>query len=224
MRRLLVPLFVLAVFHALPSRADGPEGIDGKRPDKILRGKKGADFKVYVAYEGFVPLVHPDKEGRVTLKEPIAFMQPFYVAAIHQPEKATKKQTFFYLVTTADRETPKDHIGWVPGEYLVRGREAEVLPTGIVRKVLIVNRQGELPKEEKLDEVRIRHAPRPEVKGKDEPFRLYTPMFVYGEADGYVLVGDAPAFSSLVTKKPTDVVMGWLPKTRVEPWATREAL
>src|SRR5687767_14641777 len=92
-----------------------------------------------------------------------------------------------------------------------------------MKKALIVNTLEALGAN--LDEVMIGYAPRKHAPGKDEPQRLYATQFVYGEADGFILLGDASFFNPrLEDKDVRKIVLGWLPKNRLAIWNTREAV
>jgi hypothetical protein len=225
MRRLLcLPLVALGL-ALLPGEARPRTEIkhpDGPLPKALLTNPASdvpdEPLRVWLAYEGYRPHVLPDtSSARVKLAKPLKFMQSFHVASTRN------EQNFHLLVTSANGKDVTDYVGWVPGRYLVRSKSAELDPdTGLTRKVLVVNTRESLGTD--LKEVRIRHAPLASAEGRDEPQRLYTTMFVFGEADGFVLVGDSSGFRTRDDRYAAEAVMGWLPRNRVAIWNTREAL
>jgi hypothetical protein len=217
---LLLSLLVCSLSTGFVTAATDVKHPDGKLPTDILQVGRRPQL-VWVAYEKFRPRIRPELKSKLTARKwAIPFMKPFFVASMHQ----VKSEGYSYLLATSeDGEKVKDYVGWVPGRYLVPRPEAVIDPdTGIVKKALIVNTLESLGT--KLNEVMIRHAPQPRAVGKDEPQRLYTTLFVYGEADNYVLVGEATSFNSRKDEDARKVVLGWLPRHKIAIWNTREAL
>jgi hypothetical protein len=192
---------------------------DGKLPtDLVMTARSKIAQPIWLAYEGFQPRASPDLSSEVVDdNRKTTFMERFYFVANRNEED------FHLLVTTTDYKTVKEYVGWVPGRYLVKKNEAvKDEDTGIMKKALIVNKRESLGTN--LNELMIRYAPRGDAPGRDEPNRLYTTMFVYGEADGYVLVGDTSGFSNRPGLGGEKKVLGWLPRNRIAIWNTREAV
>jgi hypothetical protein len=212
-------LVALALTPAGARAAPRVQHPDGKLPTRLVTlPRSRRPLVVWLAYEGYQPHVLPNTTSKIVPPPaPLSFLQSFYVAA------TVNEQNFHLLVTSEDDEKVKDYVGWVPGRYLVRTNQAQTDPeTDIMKKALVVNTRKHLGTN--LKEVMLRRAPRASAPGKDQPLRLYTTQFVYGEADGYVLLGDAPQFSSRRDEDVREVVVGWLPRHRVAIWNTREAL
>jgi len=189
---------------------------DVRHPDGPLPTELKNPQKVWLAYEGFEPRVLPDmKSDPATGAGKVAFMQAFYTA------DRRNEEDFHLLVKRGEGDKIEKYVGWVPGRYLTRN-EAQTDPdSGIILKALVVNKLESLGN---LNQLMIRSAPRKDIAGKDEPYRLYTTLYVYGKGDGYVLVGDEPSFNARRDEDAARAVLGWLPTDRVEIWNTREAV
>ena len=55
--------------------------------------------------------------------------------------------------------------------------------------------------------------------------RLFNLFFIYGEADGYVLIGRRSEFNlAQGLDEPRRAILGWVPESRICKWLTREAV
>ena len=136
MRRTCCALLALPLLALVALGDAGPpiQHPGGALPRELKTYARSARPRVvWLAYEGYRPHVLPfaakDPPTRTVVpKEPLRFMQPFFVA------DTRNEQDFHLLVTTADGKTVKDYVGWVPGRYLVRSSTASTSePCGLLR-------------------------------------------------------------------------------------------
>ena len=188
----------------------------------------------YIAAEGYEPLTQlkPEAPRRLPTREgkpaPITFMEPVYPVT---EGVQFESQKWWLVVRKVDRDkdlAPEDYLGWVEESVLIRGQSAmKDADTDIYRKAIIVTQieglKAGLP--ERVSAVPVSLSPR----GKPDPkraLRLLNLLFVWADTQpnsltrGEVLVGSVPIMQ---LSTDTHVILGWVPKSRVCIWNTREA-
>lgn len=235
-------LLVLGVSHA----AD-PANPDVYMPDGTTRvvfdpeGKnqvpKGKNHDVRVAYEGYLPLRQPggDKEsGAAKLK----FLQRVQtIGEFQQPVVAGRGN--FYAIASYPGNVP---LGWVPDYAVIFGNECLNDPqSGIQIKAMVVNSLSHLT--DKNIPAKLKEAPPPIHLGPTDAvrnigaFRFFDFYFVWADTDrdhpdrGYALLGDMNSFPANLAPGISDErfpewskIRGWVKKSRLCFWRTREAI
>lgn len=219
-------------------------------PDKIPT--PGVPAMVWIAHEGYVPLEFPKEgEARVTLAEPLRFMEMCYKVTFHQ-----EGANVWWLLAKCDPnslERVQKHVGWVEQRHLIQKNEAETDPaTNIHRKALLVVSEdvlkqvkdreklnvpvrllwsslvggwvGTVKDPEKLN-VPVRLAPMASAPAKDA-FRFLHIYFVYADTDPRERSKGylllGIAPDFAPLSDPTRVVYGWVEKMWACRWDKRE--
>ncbi len=233
MRLILITLVLIAV-PALASaevRMPGGKQLPVKPiPDPDVRPDSEGRVPphlVFVAYEGIKLLELPASSTPVVeLKAPIEFMSAHAWAA----ESREGGDSYVLLVMTnkdGDRiPLQHDYLGWINKKYLVREPRAQFNQyTRIYRKAMIINSVETQKKDKKfLPAIPFRLAPR-DTANPGGTLRLFSLFYIYGQAEGYVLLGSAPEFDiGRDPDSPRKTVLGWMPVERVKVWNTLEAV
>ena len=231
----LTTLALAACFAAPPATASGGDPVvetprNATVSPRYIVDKATGSPVVWVTYDGYQPRRAPGKDDP-SGAPPLGFMKPYPYAAEYQSGSDT-----YLLLVQADAETRKvtQKIGWVSSRYVLRSNHALRDPaTRIFRKGMIVNTAFSLKQGQPLEKAPILLTPEPTAKPNRE-FSLSNIYFIYAETDpadpvkGYALLGAAPYFNQTEgLRNPASVrelVLGWVPKSRVCLWSTREAL
>lgn len=196
------------------------------RPDPDLKPEDGKvpPQLFYVAYEGLRPRELPQAgAAEVEPARPIRFMEAYPWAADYQDGA----EGYILLVKTNQAgDKVLDWIGWVNKKYLVMQRRAQFNRYNrIYRKAMIINSVESQIKEKRfVDTIPVRLAPLDSGRPR-ATYRLFSLFYVFGQADGFVLLGSSPEFDpDSDPDAPFKTVLGWMPKERVSIWNTREAI
>jgi hypothetical protein len=216
-------------------------GVQGESPPVVAQ--KGEDLPrripaeaklAYIAAEGYRPLARLEKDAprRTPTRDgkaaPTAFMEPVYPLGEGVQFEKTKWWLVARNVDKAKDLAAEDYLGWVEEAVLVRSQDALKDPdTGIYRKAIIVTQLESLKEgiPGKISEVPVALSP----GGKPDPkrvLRLLNLLFVWADTEptsltrGEVLLGSAPIMQM---RTDTHLLIGWVPKSRVCIWNTREA-
>ena len=184
---------------------------------------------VWVAHDGYRPRRSPGKDTP-SGAAPLAFME----ACVYAAECQTGRENYLLLVKADADEKVTQRLGWVSDRSIVRSPQALSDPaTRILRKGMIVNTLASLKQGQPVVQAPVLLAPDPAAK-PNRTFSLFNIYFIYADTDpteadkGYVLLGSVPRFNELeAVEKPQalrELVLGWVPKSRVCLWSTREAL
>jgi hypothetical protein len=85
--------------------------------------------------------------------------------------------------------------------------------------------QAKADPKEPVGAIRPRLGPSARAEFAGEAIRLFNLFFIYGEADGYVLIGRRSEFNlSQGLDEPRRAILGWVPESRICRWLTREAI
>lgn len=189
---------------------------------ELPRNKSGEPIPVWVAYEDYFSLTGPSAQSGRT-KHGFKFMEAALL--IKKVTNAKDGLTYALLGTSTNGETASEYRGWVDTRYLLEQDTSERLPTGVMRKCMLVNRLGVLEKNEAGPKSRPDLVPvtlKPDVKATtSESFRLNNIFFVFRALDDFVLIGTAERFNFGLEK---EVLKGWVPLARVSSWDTALAL
>jgi hypothetical protein len=220
---LLLGLATAAGAQTLPRLESG-----GKLPTDVPRiGSK--DPIVLLSARGYKPVDYPGDKAVVMPKYAdgktiLGALEKFYY--IDGTQVGVKK--YRLLVRKADKSRKiTEYVGWVEERQLITDLEAILDPdTNIHQKAFIVNRPTALKGDKvKVSEVPVYLAP-DEKATQDKPLRLLRQLFIWGDSEpgselkGFYLVGTA---ATMLTWDDTKVIIGWVPKSRVCVWNTREA-
>jgi len=229
--------FVLAV--------SGVSGVAAQEPKIVMPGNKELPTEpikhagqgyVFVAHEAFEFLSEAKADSLPSGAPKVKFMDQFNIGFYHQGVGE-----WFLLGKTVDKRFVPQ--GWVDSTRCILGIESLRMParTGIQRKALVVNTlKSAQEAAEKVEdskkpflEVPVRLAPT-DKSATDDYFRLFRIYFVYADTDansdteGYALLGDAGQFNPFAEEpeRTTEIkkIVGWVPKSRLQLWNTREAL
>jgi hypothetical protein len=198
-------------------------------------------LRVRVVHEGLKPLEHPRPPGNnnVEVDLPLEFLETHCCAL---PTIGPNRELYYLLVDLSDIRNPETNeqpvekvLGWVDSRYLIAGTEAQKdARTKVHKKAMIINTPQTL--REDLDRVRRdrdarlgavvpRRGPNAQAMAVGEAMRLFNIFFVYGEADGFILLGRRPSFDQRDDLYGVrQVILGWVPKERVCQWMDREAV
>ena len=212
--------------HARPV-VDVPRNI--KVSPRIITDRVTRSPFVWVAYDGYKPRRAPGKDIP-SGAAPLAFME----ACVYAAECQTGRDNYLLLVKADADEKVTQLLGWVSDRYIVRSPQALSDPaTKILRKGMIVNTLASLKQGQPVVQAPVLLAPDPAAK-PNRTFSLFNIYFIYADTDptepdrGYVLLGSVPRFNEVqAVEKPAvvrELVLGWVPKSRVCLWSTREAL
>lgn len=236
------------------SVADAPRTRDGKPLPMIpVRDQSsGTLWPVWVAYEGYEARERPGHKERPVRGATTRFMQKCFFVLKEQPLNEGEYYLVGAEEDLEIREGKeprfKKLLGWIPREFLVSDptalkRERTALDgtksvlQGFHRKGIIVNTVELIGMERTYSEaVAVRRAPTDSANVTGH-LRLFSFFFIFGEcgaatkepSDDYVLLGTRAYFGDDGTQTParllpTSVVLGWIPKSRLREWNTREAL
>ncbi len=234
-------LAALLMSSALSQLANHPQMPGGDSlPSTFERNSEGAPREVWVVYHEFRPLVLPAYGSDEVALVSLQFLQKVAVIAIH--ETGQPKHTFFLVGELNEAKTRVSrHYGWVPGDYVLEASVCMVDPkTTIQRKAMLVNPQSPEEMEEFLaqmqgnstdakrsgageEETILRSSVRlrpTDAAPVGESFPWFSFFFVYAETNNYLLLGSSPSFHE---RNVRGVIKGWVPRTMVCEWNTREA-
>ena len=194
------------------------------RVPRNLSSEANQPLRCYLQWDRVALRYEPSPEGREL--ETAAFLDPFYVVAEGPYGK------YWLLASTVDDIARPDLPistcrGWVPKEccltYTGEGPESLKDPrTLIFRKAMLVNVLGEAGGESGLRRP-VPFVGRPDQQGVELTRRaLFEIYYVFAQQGDYLLLGtepraDRPGFRG-------EVILGWVPRRRVCPWNTREAV
>ncbi|MBX9581578.1 MAG: hypothetical protein K2X87_14855, partial [Gemmataceae bacterium] len=163
---------------------------------------------------------------KVPRLRPVEFAETFFVGA--------DTQDHYLLLKLGAGNAITEYAGWVQRDRVLTRSEAVFDQDSLIyRKAMIINTRDMIGAAAKDGGLPIRHAPDATTPSVDEPLRLFGVYFVYGEAadaggQAHVLLGGLPAFDPDPDPKAErhvrKVVFGWVPRDRVCPWNTREAV
>src|SRR5262249_26388882 len=196
---------------------------------RIITDKVTRSPFVWVAYDGYRPRRAPGKDDP-SGAPPLAFME----ACVYAGECQAGSDNYLLLAKADADEKVTQRLGWVHDRYVVRSPQARSDPaTRILRKGMIVNTVASLRQGQPVVQAPVLLAPDPAARPR-RSFSLFNIYFLYADTDptdpdkGYVLLGSVPRFNELeAVEKPEalrELVLGWVPKSRVCLWSTREAL
>jgi len=198
---------------------------DGKELPRRLLDKHNY---VWVAHEGYRPLRSPSHNAAPSGAPALEFMELCGCAAEWQADVR------YVLLTKGKPGTDKfRHLGWVDARRVVTTPYALQGPTRIYRKGMIVNTVESVKEDKKFRDVPVLLGPDEKARPAST-FRLFNIYFIYADSyprsldEGYYLLGTAPQFDENRAFEDADVprrvVLGWVPKSRICHWDTREAL
>ena len=239
----------LILLATLPTVKAAAESFDVQMPDKSAlpkeRSKDKKPKEVWVASEGYQPRSRPERSAPPS-GAPAAKFCEFY-RCVSDWQAAAKDGGEFLLLAQGNSEDRNfRHIGWVEKKFCILGNEAEQTGLKIARKALLVNTPEstteamELKKQGKafIDvPVRLSAEPGKENEGVSRVLKLFNVHFIYGDtkpgdkSSGHLLIGTSPNFNYGKSREEQngliymrDVILGWVPKSRVCEWDTREAM
>lgn len=151
-----------------------------------------------------------------------------------------------------DGETLSKPLGWVPRDFVIESPKALVADNCIPIKAMIINdpRRGETLMDEKGEFQRavwtlsVPAEPRNDRERADyrlAQYNLFNIFWVYARTPAgrvtpegqsikgspYLLLGAAPSFTvdpKANRDNASEVIIGWVPESRVVPWSTREGI
>ncbi len=203
---------------------------DGGEPTQVPRdlGNDGQPLKCLI-HTADVPIyAEPSISAQVV--QQANFRDFFYVAGLD-----STKQFLFVVTAGTEVNYPKLPVrtchGWIPRQYclLFSGIYAGTGPEGlrdprstIHRKAMLVNRfvsNNKLP--DLLTEVHFLN--RPDNRGQSLCKRsLFSIYYIYAETAEFLLLGTEPRIGEV--SEDAQQLLGWVPRTRVCQWNTREAV
>ncbi len=218
---------VVSVAGQLPERVAA--GLDRQHPNYLLRALVCFDNPDFVADPR-----RPETRRPAANLPAQLYLRDFIVAEIFTEPKddpALKRPRKWYLLAdTVPNTNPAQvrdggHLGWLPEEQAAPFANKEGLPqalrektTPIHRKCMLINQLEEARKVEDL-RAQVAFTSRPDAGGKVLRSRaLFTIYYVYQETPTHFFVGDQPI------ARRTDALVGWVPRSRVCQWNTREAV
>lgn len=243
-----VLLTTILFTHAANGQPVMPDG-SATPENAIYDVDANVPWAVWVAYDGFSPLKLPDKDSVAawpgTTKAALPFMERCFFVAKYQP----RGQSVYYLIGSDDGpkgptgkvQVPRDRqFGWIPEEFLVLSSQAKQVESvsedgsklriqGFHRKAILVNTTDTLKQDRQyIDKVVVRLAPTEQGRPRLQ-VSLFTLFFIFGETEDRVLIGNNPTFLNGPIGPdeeyaPSSIVLGWVPRRRMEEWNTREAL
>jgi hypothetical protein len=235
-----IPLvLILAAAQPAPARADVRQSDGSPLPaldEMAVLREPGSSrrLEIRVAYQGLRPTELPRPAGldNPEVGGPIGFLEPFACSMT----SGSAAESYDLLVKVApDGLRVHQVVGWVARRYLIVGTLARQDPaTKLLQKALISTspdqfREAPAPAgadpESPSGAVTPRLGPAARSGTAGEPIRLFNVFFIYGEADGYVLIGRRPLFRPEADPDdPRRVILGWVPENRICRWLTREAV
>jgi hypothetical protein len=198
---------------------------DGKDLPKRLLDRHNY---VWVAHDGYLPLRAPSAKSEPSGATALEFMELCGCVAEWQSDSR------YLLLTKGKPGTDRfRHLGWVDARRVVVNPFALQGPTRIYRKAMVVNTVESIKEGKKVREAPVLLGPDAKAKPAST-FRLFNIYFIYADSyppspmQGFYLLGTAPQFDENRAfedaEVPRRVVLGWVPKSRICHWDTREAL
>lgn len=222
--RVLFAVVLVYQFSSLASaqRIVDEQGLRIAAGLELPRNKSGEPIPAWVACGDYFSLTGPSAQSQRT-RHGFKFMEAALL--IQKVTNAKDGLTYALLGTSTNGETASEYRGWVDTRYLLEQDTGERLPTGVMRKCMLVNRLTVLLKDKpgaKSSPDLVPVTLKPDVNAAtSESFRLNNIFFVFRALDDFVLIGTAERFNFGLEK---EVVKGWVPLSRVSSWDTALAL
>lgn len=201
-------------------------------------GRNLDDRWVRVAAGGFAPLSQPDPKAKASGAAGVPFLARLNM--LGDPVQGTAGM--FCLVAAGGIGDAKlDILGWVPAAYVITGsRCLEDEKSGILIKAMAINslqylKAGGVPDDERAAPPRLLASP-PPFRGADfGPARFFDFYFVWADTDrenedkGFALIAENPSVNANAAVSDDDFrrlskIIGWIDKSRLCFWRTREAV
>jgi hypothetical protein len=207
---------------------------DGKElPTEVMLDEDGKKMFCWVASEGELPLEEPNADSEpVFASNSFDWMKTMYVMAEH----TTDEGDFVLVAQPRGNDRPPQVQGWVRKGVLIFGANHALRSTEggkLFQKVRLSNTNISLLDAQQTNSVDVSGVPiyRSPSSESDpiDTIQLATLFFVYGEANGFVLVGRREDFSFSEGQKneplyKDNVIRGWVPINRIVRWNTRQAM
>lgn len=199
-----------------------------KLPTDVPKDENNNLLFSYLACKGCRPVDLPDAKAapvpflRDGKPAAVEFMEPFFAVGEPYQSGGTK----YRLLARADRDASKlvDYVGWVDARYLAGSEALKDKDTLIHHKAITVTRPRGA-KGEKVSGVPVYLAPDLNAE-QASPVSLLQLYFIYADTHpedpdkGFALLGRGAVLAS---PRDTGLMLGWVPKSRVCRWFTREA-
>jgi len=228
MRRSWIIALLVVVVAVTQTPAQKTFTVNMPNKDPLPNALRKQNPYVFVAAKGLKPLSEAKDGSSESGADPLDYM---HVCGVAYEGDA-------HLLITDEVNGNIRHLGWVRKAYCVETPQALMTkPDMIYRKALLVNTIDSLKKGVDAHQpVPVSLAPFTDAPVL-EPLRLFNIFFVYADTapsrtdEGYVLLGTQASFDM---KKATtveggdkyvrNIVLGWVPKARMCPWDTHQAL
>lgn len=225
-------LLAFVVSHARAADPWFPGAKPTKVPTDLLPGVKGP-ARAFVHWDKSPVLADPTKPESEVLKADLLATR-YDIGARH---KTAGGQEYLLLVKRVDPSSATNldirddgYLGWVRADQVLAfvGTRPTALPdpnTDVYRKCMLVNTLEDVSKAAALGDLVSFYAhpgaPRP---GDRAPIRrpLFQIYYVFAETSTHYFLGTKA--EPTADDPPRDVLLGWVPRGRVCPWNTREAV
>ncbi|MDA7492586.1 hypothetical protein N8510_00660 [bacterium] len=231
----MLGLFFTSVFLCMWGHSNAqdivmPAGLE--LPTEVMLDEKGKKLFCWVAAEGELPLEAPEAgSDPVFASNSFDWMKTMYVMAEH----VTDEGTFVLVAQPRGNDRPPQVQGWLRKGVLIVGENNALRVTNggkLFQKVRLSNTSNSLRDAQQRKSADVSGVPiyrSPSSDSESEIIQLATLFFVYGEENGFVLVGRREDFSFSEGQKSQplykdNVIRGWVPADRVVRWNTRQAM
>lgn len=201
---------------------------DGKAPDGTFETDGfGTPITAWCTFDGYEPLTEPKLGARVVPDKRLAFLQPAFVIRTHKIDRGQAVNVWYLLgALNSAKNRVVEYYGWIKQEHCLVGRECLKTEHGIFRKAMLVNpyelddaTKERIARGEDVS-VPLFKAPASGAHRVEGLYPWFSFFFVFGESDGYLLLGSSPTFDA---DKVSSVLKGWVRRDNVCRWDTREA-